>query len=70
MWYQHNGCPTHNVTVTRTVLNRVYSGHWIHHDGPRTLSTHSPGLTALDLFSWETLKCTAYRGVPAAPENI
>jgi hypothetical protein len=70
MWYQHDGCPTHNVIVACPVLNRVYSGHWIGHDGPRTWANSSPGLTALDFFLWETLKCTVYQGVPTAPENI
>jgi hypothetical protein len=26
MWYQHDGCPAHNATVARNVLNREYPG--------------------------------------------
>lgn len=68
LWFQQDGCPSHNTRAVRQFLNENFNDRIICNQGPVHWPARSPDLTPLDFYLWGHMKNDVYSFQP--PENL
>lgn len=60
IWWQMDGCPSHNGRNISDWLNQEFPERWIGRFGNVAWPARSPDLTPMDFYIWGTLKASVY----------